>query len=184
MLALIKIRTKYLSQHACGVYWGYLFIPSMIFLSLINLGGMPREKLEDGDIIRGYKLNQNRALLNQSYTTISSDNFAILVDEENDCNIFRNQDYFNVILECGKEENKLNNQKNIIKIINKNGKYDIKLQQSKKNYIMDKRILDTSLYSDLFYDVHEPSSYYYDYTKFNSYYDYYLEIQSLISKFL
>ena len=184
MLALIKIRTKYLSQHACGVYWGYLFIPSMIILSLINLGSFQRRELEDGNIIKGYKLNQNRNLFNQSYSKISSDKFAILVDEENDCNIFRNQDYFNVTLECGKEENKLDNQKNIIKIINKNGKYDIKLHQTEKNYVMDKRILDTSTYSDLFYDVHEPSSYYYDYTKFNSYYDYYLEIQSLISKFL
>ena len=103
MLALIKIRTKYLSQHACGVYWGYLFIPSMIILSLINLGSFQRRELEDGNIIKGYKLNQNRNLFNQSYSKISSDKFAILVDEENDCNIFRNQDYFNVTLECGKE---------------------------------------------------------------------------------
>ena len=152
MLALIKIRTKYLSQHACGVYWGYLFIPSMIILSLINLGSFQRRELEDGNIIKGYKLNQNRNLFNQSYSKISSDKFAILVDEENDCNIFRNQDYFNVILECGKEENKLNNQKNIIKIINKNGKYDIKLQQPKKNYVLSKSILETWEYSALFYN--------------------------------
>ena len=51
MLALIKIRTKYLSQHACGVYWGYLFIPSMILFSLLNVGLMPREEIKDGNII-------------------------------------------------------------------------------------------------------------------------------------
>lgn len=70
---------------------------------------------------------------------------------------------------------------NIIKLTNQNGKYNIKIQQMKNKEIFDKKILVTESFSDLFLDL----NLYKDInTDFDKYYDYYLEIQSLISKFL
>ena len=36
MFSLVKIRARYLTRHWCGVYCSYLFIPTLLLLSLLG----------------------------------------------------------------------------------------------------------------------------------------------------
>ena len=62
MIALIKIRGKYLYNHPCSVYWSYFFVPSIIiiffFILLSNKADSNFGKLiEEGKINgKGYNL--------------------------------------------------------------------------------------------------------------------------------
>ena len=37
MFSLVKIRARYLTRHWCGVYCSYLFIPTLLLLSLLSI---------------------------------------------------------------------------------------------------------------------------------------------------
>ena len=88
MLTLIKIRAKYLSRHTCGVFWSYLFIPIMVIINFIPYLFRPRgtisfsEKMKNSTII----LQNFKELFNKNFN-LNPQNYLILTDEMNDCNI-------------------------------------------------------------------------------------------------
>ncbi len=52
MLALIKIRCKYLSNHRYSAYWSYFFLPSITLIYLIII--LKIAKFDKRNIIRYY----------------------------------------------------------------------------------------------------------------------------------
>ena len=172
MFSLVKIRARYLTRHWCGVYCSYLFIPTLLLLSLLSINNdndddlnyLPKSK---GELI----IDPDFSLLNSDISNINE--FDFLVEDENDCNIIKNISYSN---KCGTDEDLLG--KYIVKIKNKKGKYDIQIKSKGKSKIFNEDIFEYYKYIDPFYfkGVNE-IDYFENYKGF-------FELQSLLSKFL
>ena len=184
MLSLISIRTQYLKRHCCAVYCSYLLIPTLIiFTLLINI--MNRLTYEDYNnsyqneqSIPGKEILSDLNLLdskiNKNFKSIS-----FLVDKQEDCVILKN--YINSTqFECEDDEYKLIYKENIVKIINKNGKYDIQFLSKELSYYYSDRIFssldfETEKFADPFY----PNHYGYLYKENEFFF-----LQSVLTKFL
>jgi len=181
MFTLIKIRTQYLFNHPCGIFWVYLFIPLIIFLNtagLFSAGGYRRST--DYSRQEGKELNIsdiNGAVFGGR--SLYSSNLALVSDDEEDKNILKSLDSG---IEWTKDENDVGN-KHIIKLINKNNKYNIQFKKSTKNYTFSDLLYRIETYYDTFKKPNY-NSYYYDNFLNKNEYKYFLDLTSFFAKFL
>ena len=182
MIALIKIRGKYLYNHPCSVYWSYFFVPSIIiiflFILLSNKADSNFGKLIEEGKINGKGYNITKALFSKNIT-FSKYNFSLVSPDERDKKII--QELIKSEIEWSNHEKRINKKNNIIKIINKNEKYKIKLIfQNKTNPIFDQYSSEVNSYFDLF----KPPSNYINYTLLFENINIFIELQSLFAQFL
>ena len=177
MIALIKIRCKYLSNHRCSVFFSYFFIPIILFIPWsIFLLSSPnnRSKFKEKNKFEGKAFNVTKKLFSQNFT-FSIENFSLVSDDEKDKTIM--QDLIKSDIEWSNNEINFNRENNIIKIINNNEKYKIDLIQSIIFPIFDPKIFDNS-YFDLFNPPNEIRNLRFDYfNEFNKF----IELQFLFS---
>lgn len=95
MLALIKIRLKYLSNHRCSVYWSYFFLPSITLIYLILI--LIIAKFDKRNFIRYYyreekfygkDLNITKSLFSNNIE-FSKYNFSLVSKDEKDKKILQ-----------------------------------------------------------------------------------------------
>ena len=153
MITLVKIRSKYLSRHPCGVYCSYLFIPTLILLSIFNNSSFRKSKIVEESKYNGKSLLKNQEIFNQNFSSIININFAILTDDSKDCDLINSLlgSINTLSLLCSSKESEIDDKHDIIKIEQKNGKYEIKLIEHKYTNLFYDYILDTNRYVDLFY---------------------------------
>lgn len=85
MITLIKIRTQYLFNHPCGIFWVYLFIPLILFLQAVGLFTEIRYQNEiQYSIQEGINLNSSNSVFGGR--SLNASNFALVSDEEEDKN--------------------------------------------------------------------------------------------------
>ena len=188
MLSLIKIRAKYLSRHKCGVYCSYLFIPTLIFITImfILMLRIDKSSRHYPHKFEGVALQTSIDFFNQDLKQIE-DTFAFLTEDKNDCKII--SQILSTSITCGTKESDVENKnKTIIKIINDDEKYDIKLQLNESSGVFDNNLISTENFIDLFIS---PDYYksrlnldYYEHYGYNENYNKFLQLQSLMSKFL
>ena len=150
MLTLIKIRTKYLTNHLCSVYFSYFFIPSLLLISLIfTLSTFFVRKAENYQEIRTDWDSKNalsKSLFSESLTFDHP--ISVVSDDEKDKQIL--QELTKTEVEWANDIDKLKNTKNsIFKIINEKEKYKIELIQNKASYFFNENDLRHT-YSDPF----------------------------------
>ena len=124
MITLIKIRSQYLVNHPCGIFWVYLFIPLVIFLNTAGLFSDGSYRNVFYSKVEGKDLNLNKNLFGERQ--LSGSKLALVSDDEEDKNILKS---LNSEIEWTKDENDVIN-KHIIKLINKNNKYNVQFKQS------------------------------------------------------
>ena len=181
MIALIKIRGKYLSNHRCSVYWSYFFFPCIILIFFFLL------LLEEGSIrfykIKGFyfgNLNITNALLSNDIK-FRKYNFSLVSNDEKDKKII--QEIVKSDIEWSNQVSGIKKNNNIIKIINKNERYKIEfIINNKDNSIFSEYSIKSFLYSDPFKSPNNPNSHFFwfqsgDLINF-------IELQSLIAQFL
>ena len=179
MLPLVSIRTQYLKRHCCAVYCSYLLIPTLITFSLLiaiaNQLYSENRYVEDNSY-SGTVLESDLNLFNYKDDHLNSRLISFLVDNQGDCEILK--EYLNPTeLDCNYDEDMLNNKNNLIKIKNKNGKYDIQLVSQDNSYsFVD---FETEMFADPFYQP-----YYYSDSGLYSNDRHFLMLQSVLSKFL
>jgi len=163
MITLTKIRAQYLFNHPCGICWVYLFIP--IIISLISAGIFSTLNINKRS---GYSTKEGKDWNINKYVfegrSLSGSNLALVSDDEEDKNILKS---LNSDIEWTKDENEVGN-KHIIKLINKNNKYNIQFKQAIRN--------------TLFYNLLENVEKYFD--PFRIQYDYNFLIQNEYEAFL
>ena len=149
MIALIKIRGKYLCNHLCSVYLSYFFIPSIIFIFLllflitINNKEVPFE----GEKFDGKDLNITKVLFSNNIE-FSKYNFSLVSDDEKDKKII--QEIIKSDIEWSYQESGIKKNNNIIRIFNKNEKYKIELIiKNNDNSIFYKKNLETFQMNDI-----------------------------------
>ena len=153
MLSLVKIRAQYLKRHMCGVYCSYLLIPSMIiFYLLIAIVNQyySKNEYENEEPNEGKELESNIDLfqLDDTYQRNSYyDDITFLVEDNQDCNILK--DLISSSFDCTDNEADAA-KKNLIKIINKNGKYDIQFFQDEDSYFFYRDVFDSERMIDPF----------------------------------
>ena len=191
MLTLVKIRKKYLSRNKFHKYIAifiYLIIPPILFLSLlIGFRGTSRYYQSNNS---GRKIEENINLLHNENFDEFHNKLAIVTQNKEDCDIISNLVYKNksLSLRCeNKESDITGTSKNIIKIINNNGKYNIEFIEIEDNnkYETDDLIFMNFLFSyekdaDPFYNQDTLS--YSDYDIY--YYESFLKLQSFLAQFL
>ena len=181
MFTLVKIRARYLSRHCCGVYCSYLFIPTMILLSLLNFKDINKTKLDDGGKLDGIVIKKQFNLFeNQDFTNIK--NYGFLVDDRQECDTLKKfiQEKSGNIenFHCETDEDDLKDI-DIVKIKNKNGKYDITIKTEKESYFYNDKIFDYYKYIDPFYFEGRE-----EIQIFDKSYKSFMQLQSFISQFL
>ena len=182
MFTLVKIRARYLTRHFCAVYFSYFFIPTIVLLSLLNAQRTNHyyEEEDEESYLKGKIVEKNINLFNQNFEDKDLDKLGFLVENEKDCTILRNllnSTSSSNSLVCKTQEDDLNiYNRSIIKINNKEGKYDIQFLQNKYD------IFNSDLFKyDKFVDEFDSSKHKLD---FSDNYKYFLKLQSFISKFL
>ncbi len=186
MISLIKIRARYLSRHPCGVFCTYLFIPTMILLFLIEVRNYNNRKITDDEGFSGKIVETNVNLFKGDFSSIINYNLAFLTENIIDCNIIKY--ILGKSITCKTDESEIiDNDKVIVKIINKDNKYNIQLQQNTKNQIFSSDEFVTNNFIDLF-KYPEIRSSYHNYNSFNyfyrKYYHIFLNFQEFFSEFL
>ena len=175
MITLIKIRTKYLTNHLCSVYFSYFFIPSLLLISLIFTFRyvIIRKKEEYNEIKTDWTYKEISKLLFSE--NLSFDHISLVSDDEKDQQILK--ELTKSEIEWANDINKLKNTKNsIFKIINEKEKYKIELIQNKDSCFFNEDELISS-YSDPFFPNTTDSL---DIIKFENF----TRIQSLFAQFL
>ena len=178
MFSLIKIRAKYLKRHLCAVYCSNLFIPTLaifILLILLYIGLDVLLKFKESNTqYPGRTLDKNIDLFKLNLS-IFDNNIVFLTEDVKDCDIINN--ILGKSINCKTDENdETDKKKQIVKIINKDEKYDIQLQL--KGY---------SLFSGIIYEDYIGLFKSPDYSFENTYksnYPLFLSFQSLFTKFL
>ena len=188
MLPLIKIRANYLSRHKCGVYCSYLFIPTLILLTIMFflMLKIDTRSRHHYDKFEGKALQTSIDFFNQDLEQIEK-TFAFLTEDKNDCKII--SQILNTSIICGTKESDLENKNmTIIKIIKDDEKYDIKLQLNKSSGVFYSSLISTESFIDLFISPDSYESYLdidsYEYKGYNENYNKFLQLQSVMSKFL
>ena len=187
MKSLIKIRAKYISTHKLSVYLSYFLIPSLVVFALI-FGTTHLLNRNTNDIfLQGEILNEDLNILDNDNFTELIKNSAIVTENKEDCDIINNIIYKNKSssLICETKEGDItdDNIKNVFKIINDNGKYNIELIQLINGYINDDYYIIPSnfIHNEKFSDPF----YYNDFQEdFNIKYKSFLDLQSLFAQFL
>ena len=184
MLTLLKIRSKYLVRHYCTVFCSYFFIPTLVFLSLLNVDHQNEYfSIKSNSNLKGEIVKKNINLFNQNLEEKDIDKFGFIVENEKDCEILKNILNSTYLIKsnfflCKTQEDEIENyNRSIIKINNKEGKYDIQLFQN--NYDI--------FGSDLFKYDKFINPFYFDKRnsiEFSDNYKFYLKLQSLLSKFI
>ena len=89
MIALIKIRSKYLSNHRCSVYWSYFFFPciTLIFLLLLLIE-IDKIVIYKTKGFYGENLNITNSLLSND-KNFSKYNFSLVSNDEKDKKIIQ-----------------------------------------------------------------------------------------------
>ena len=114
MFTLIKIRTQYLFSHPCGIFWVYLFVPLIIFLTTSGLfTGETKLVTVTYSPAEGKDLNLRKTVFEGR--SLSGSNLALISDDEEDKNILKS---LNSDIEWTKDENNVGN-KHVIKLIKK-----------------------------------------------------------------
>ena len=192
MLTLVKIRKKYLSRNKFHKYIAifiYLIIPPILFLSLL-IGFQGTSKYNQSNN-SGNKIEENINLLHNENFDEFHNKLSIVTQNKEDCDIISNLVYKNksLSLRCeNKESDITGTSKNIIKIINNNGKYNIEFIEIKDNnnyseledLIFDSFLFKYEEYADPFYNDDLNSGYDYN----NYHYESFLKLQSLLAQFL
>ena len=106
-----------------------------------------------------------------NYTVLQND-LAFLMDNKDDCNLLNNEIKYNFT--CVEKENEETKNKNIIKIIKKNGKYIIQYLQPEDNNFYD----HSKFNSEKYMDPKNSGNLKIDYI------DNFIQIQSILTKFL
>lgn len=155
MITLIKIRSKYLTNHYCSIYWSYFFIPSiMLILTIIIFFSREIKEYSQQNKIEGKPFNLTKSLFSQNITFIRY-KYSFISNDEKDKIIL--QELIKTDIEWFYQENEeldhdlLSKIKsnNIIKINNKNERYKIHLIQF-KGYLIFGYNLNTFSCSNLF----------------------------------
>ena len=177
MITLTKIRSKYLSNHCCSVFFSYyfvtiLFIPIIIIMILMN---DIKEKYKNK--IDGKAFNITKELFSQNIL-LNKYNFSLVSNDEKDKKIL--QELIKKDIEWSKELDRVNQKNFIININNENGKYKIELIQSSEN-----KIFNSSSNTFDYFDRFLPPDYYSkegrnDFEFFNEF----IQLQSLFAQFL
>ena len=181
MITLIKIRTQYLFNHPCGIFWVYLFIPLILFLQAVGLFTEIRYQNEiQYSIQEGINLNSSNSVFGGR--SLNASDFALVSDEEEDKNFLKK---LNSGIEWTKDENDVIN-KHIIKLINKNNKYNIQFKKARGIPLFYNLLNNVVGYYDIF---KKPYYYHYSYYSpdynFNKYeYEVFLNLTSFFAKFL
>ena len=180
MLALIKIRFRYLSNNCCSVYWNYFFIPSITFISLIIFLKVNKFKLNFSELpkTQGPEFIITNELLSKNID-YNKYNFSLVSNDEKDKTIF--EEIIKSNIEWSTQESGIKNNNNIIKIINKNERYNIELIiRNKTNTIF----YSWSLSSFQFYDPFKTSRNLIERKHEFERFDKFIELQSLLAQFL
>ena len=174
MITLLKIRARYLFNHPCGIFWAYLFIPLIIFLITVEIFFSLNydKRAPDYSPITGEDLNINKYVFEGR--SLYGSNLALVSDDEEDKNILKS---LNSDIEWTKNENDVGN-KHIIKLINKNNKYNIQFKQAKMNKLFYNMFYDAENYFDPF---RQP--YHFEF-KIKYEYEDFLNLISFFAKFL
>ena len=138
MLSLLRIRVKYIERHCCLLFWTYLFLPVLTFISAVFLllkGSLDYEtvKKESPIIFQEMEFFKNSSSYSTSYSNILPGllRTLIVVEEQSKCeNIqaFIREEVFNITVNCSITTNTTEKTNNIIKITKKNNKYRIDLE--------------------------------------------------------
>ena len=176
MITLIKIRTKYLTNHLCSVYFSYFLIPSLLLISFIFVfyNAFTRGSNEYQDIKTDWTYSDiSKSLFSQDFSSLK--NISLVSDDEKDKQILK--ELTNLDIEWANDINKLPNKaNNIYKIINKGEKYKIELIQKKESYYFSENDLKT-----IYFDPFTPNeANYLDESKLNIF----IKLQSLFAQFL
>jgi len=185
MITLIKIRSKYLTNHYCSIYWSYFFIPSIILIFIIIIFFSRRIKeYSPQNKIEGKAFNLTKSLFSQNIT-FNRYKYTFISNDEKDKIIL--QELIKTDIEWFYQENeneevdqdllsKIKYYNNIIKINNKNERYKINLIQI-EGYRIFGWSSNTFSYSNLF----EPP--YYN-TEDDNHFNEFIQLQSLLAQFL
>ena len=178
MITLIKIRTQYLFNHPCGIFWVYLFIPLIMFLSSAGVfTGTQKLLTVDYSPVEGKDLDLSKSVFGGR--SLSGSNLALISDDEEDKNILKS---LNSDIEWTKDENYVGN-KHVIKLINKDNKYNIQFKQATKDKLFSDFIERIEYFFDPFRKPNYDSYYYRD--GFNvKEYENFLNLTSFFAKFL
>ena len=180
MIALIKIRGKYLCNHLCSVYLSYFFIPSIIFIFLLLflITIINKEVPFEGEKFCGKDLNITKVLFSNNIE-FSKYNFSLVSDDEKDKKII--QEIIKSDIEWSYQESGIKKNNNIIRIFNKNEKYKIELIiKNNDNSIFYKKNLETFQYFDSFKYPNRFERIY----LFNERVNKFIELQFLFAQFL
>ena len=134
----------------------------------------------------GKALQTNIDFFNQDLEQIE-EKYAFVIEDKDDCTII--SQILNTSIICETKESDIENKNlAIIKVINKGDKYDIKLQQNEIFQVFDSSLLSTESFVDLFLSPDSYESYLdidsYEYKGYNENYNKFLQLQSVMSKFL
>ena len=153
MLTLVKIRAKYLSKHICAVCFTYLLVPTIMLISIIGANFYQNNEYKDKDKGEGGILFSNIKLFEQNDFSNFRDKFIIVTEDIEDCNILNSLvQEFSFTCETSEENiNLKENNKNILKIIKKNGKYKIELIESDNYAFISKKVLNYEKDADPFH---------------------------------
>ena len=135
MITLIKIKTKYLSNHLCSVYWSYFFITSLILVSLL-IFSIEKIFLNQNSFVSEAK-NKTETILSQNLTF--DFNFSVVSNDEKDKEIL--QELIKKDINWFTKVNEVSSKYPIIKINNENEKYKIELIQNQENRIFNQSFL-------------------------------------------
>ena len=178
MLALIKIRCRYLSNNCCSVYWNYFFIPSITFISLIIFLEVNKfnSEIHEHPKTQGqeFKITKELFSKNISYNKYY---FSLVSNDKEDKTIF--EEIMNSSIEWSTQESGIKNNNNIIKIINKNKRYNIELIIRNTT---NTTFYTSSLSSFKFYDPFQTNFEFIYYR--NEVINNFIELQSLFAQFL
>ena len=208
MLSLIKIRSKYVLKHKCSFFFSYIFIPSLylFFLVILLFSGILKHNDYRKDFIdigqkefKSYHLSKyNTTTLQYEYLQNNSKIITLLVDNKNDCNSLHNfiSKETNISLTCIYDEEDSSNISIVFK--HKDDKYkfhlliySFKMEYQYMKYLNTEQNAVLFLDDDMIKNVNISDDN--DTIKYNeksadkyldSLYPIYLQLQSLITKYL
>ena len=148
MLSLLRIRVKYIERHGCLLFWTYLFLPVLTFISAVFLllkGSLEYEtvKKESPIIFQEMEFFKNSSKYSNSYLNILPGllRTLIVVEDQNKCKeiqTFLREEVYNITFNCSITTNTTEKTNNIIKITKKNNKYRIDLETRGENTYSEK----------------------------------------------
>lgn len=142
MKSLLKIRRIYVSTHRLRIFLSFFLVPSILFVPLLFGGTFGSKKNDTQDSIQGKILEENITLLDNDNFNVTQflKTGAIVTENKEDCDIINNIIYKNKSssLICETKESDIpHNSRNVVKIINDNGKYILELIELIEDFISE-----------------------------------------------